>query len=258
MVSDPNRLIYLNGLNQLRVICSDWLSANQLLDSTELLTKECRSFIPASLISRKALAFDIETEFSPLSLSQKLDPISLASIISIRRRTEMNGSLSEKVEFTFSGVSIPETIQISRTVFDLTMLIAPPKRCYKCQRYRHFSKQCESRFLRCEFCAEYHFSRKCTNANRKPLCANCGGDHIASSKDCVFAQFEFQVMKTRSENNLSYEEADLQLASEGILRPTSTTTWVMTQEDSNSPLPSSSLSGESLASKVDENIQMEE
>ena len=66
----------------------------------------------------------------------------------------------------------------------------PPKRCFKCQKLdSHEARQCKSPHHVCVFCAGHHKSELCfaqiKNRVRITLkCANCGGAHKASDKDC--------------------------------------------------------------------------
>lgn len=204
LVPDFDWEIAANGLNQLKVISSSWQIANSLLDSKTLKNKEYKTFIPDSLISYKALATYVEENISPRIISHKLMDEIRSQILSIRRRTNQDGSVSSKVEFMFSGVSVPGFIRISKVKFDLTMLVTQPKRRFKCQIFSHFMAQCRIKLPRCEYCAQNHLTTKCPNLNSTALCANCGKNHIASSRDCVIYKYQLQVMKIRLENNLSY------------------------------------------------------
>ena len=66
-------------------------------------------------------------------------------------------------------------------------------RCYNCHRFGHISRIC-TYTTRCGFCAsEEHTELDCTNPNK---CANCEGNHTASSKICPVYQQVFQVQRT--------------------------------------------------------------
>lgn len=84
IVSDPQRKIISNGLNQLRISSS---LANDLLNSSKITEKGYRTFIPTSLVSRKTLMHDVDENLSPLTISNRLEPEIRDLIISIRRRT---------------------------------------------------------------------------------------------------------------------------------------------------------------------------
>lgn len=156
LVSYPDRTIVSNGLNQLRISSSSWDLANDLLNSSTFRTKGYKLFIPTSLVSRQALAHYVDLDLSPQSISTKLQPVALEKIISIRRRTMNPEEISGFVEFVFSGVTIPDSIFIFRAIFKLTLCVPPPKRCHKCQRYRHIKEQCRATHFTCEFCGDPH------------------------------------------------------------------------------------------------------
>ena len=57
--------------------------------------------------------------------------------------------------------------------------------CYNCQGFGHVAKNCYKK-PKCVKCAKDHKTQDCLIKNRSenPICANCGGNHAASSKDC--------------------------------------------------------------------------
>ncbi|CAI6347054.1 unnamed protein product [Macrosiphum euphorbiae] len=55
--------------------------------------------------------------------------------------------------------------------------------CYKCQKYGHTSAKCNQEAPTCKHCAGPHDSRECSDKASKK-CANCKGQHIASSATC--------------------------------------------------------------------------
>lgn len=110
IVSDLQRKIISNGLNQLRITSSTWSLANDLLNSSTIVERGYRAFIPTSLVSRKALMHDVDTNLSPLIISNRLETEIRDSIISIRRRTINKSEVSNMLEFVFSGVSFPSSL----------------------------------------------------------------------------------------------------------------------------------------------------
>ncbi|XP_051174752.1 uncharacterized protein LOC127290303 [Leptopilina boulardi] len=237
IVSDPLRTIVSNGLNQLRITSSSWSLANSLLNSTHLSSSGYRSFIPTSLVSRKALAHDVDLGLSPLAISGKLEGEVRDKIISIRRKIKDLNEVSGIVEFLFSGVTIPDSILIARVIFKLTLSVTPPKRCFKCQRFRHFATQCRATHPTCEFCSEHHTKNNCPNHNRSSQCSNCMGNHTAASRECPYFKYELAVMRHRLEFNVGYEEAESWLLNHGFSRPGYQVVWEepMTSAAHNQP-----------------------
>ena len=148
-----------------------------------------------------------------------LDPDIVSTVLSIRRRTLDFGSASDRVEFTFSTINIPRRINLVSVAFDLTPVISPPERCFRCQRFRHIFEQCRSSKVTCKFCSEEHFFRDCLNTPLASRCANCGGKHPAYNCDCLLYQYEFAVMRERTLENNGYEEPQISLLSRGVSRP---------------------------------------
>ena len=144
IIRDTKRQVFPNGRNQAKVFCERWQAANVLVDSATLRDFGVHAYIPASLVQKKAFARNIPSQYSAAELSTRLDPDTLSSILSIRRRTLDDGSASDRVEFVFSTIIIPRKLSLVSVVFDLTPVIPPPRRCCCCQRFRHISEQCRS------------------------------------------------------------------------------------------------------------------
>ena len=69
-------------------------------------------------------------------------------------------------------------------------MTSAPKRCTKCQRFGHQKFQCKAKANICAFCAEQHTSDQCFQAIKAGKtvvrkCANCQGNHQATSKNCI-------------------------------------------------------------------------
>ena len=98
-----------------------------MVDLPELQDFGVQAFIPASLVQKKTFAKNIPTEYSALDLSPRLDPDMLSSILYIYRRTLVDGSASDRVEFVFSTSKIPRKLSLASLVFNLTLVIPRPK-----------------------------------------------------------------------------------------------------------------------------------
>ena len=101
----------------------------------------------------------------------------------------------------------------------LITVIPAPRKCYKCQRFRHFADQCRLSRAICEYCSGHHSMEVCPNGLRAAHCSNCFRDHIASSRDCSILEFEIEIIKHCFWNNCSFREAEVSLTERGIVRP---------------------------------------
>ena len=137
----------------------------------------------------------------------------------VRRRTNDDGSVSPRVEFTMAFARVPRSICLLGYSYPLTPVIPPPRRCFTCQTFRHISNQCRSSRPICEFCSEHHRTDSCPNKLRSAFCSNCCGDHVASSRNCPVYRYEFEINKYCYWNSCGFAEAELDLSERGILRP---------------------------------------
>ena len=81
-----------------------------------------------------------------------------------------------------------------------------PLRCYKCQQMNHIASGCTGP-RRCLLCAGPHDKSECPGSGgSKHLCANCGGPHSASARECPIMAGARAVEKLRA-TGLSYADA---------------------------------------------------
>ena len=62
--------------------------------------------------------------------------------------------------------------------------IIAPKQCFKCQGFGHQSGACTQDAYICLRCSGPHHFQNCPKPRAEVTCANCKGDHPASSKKC--------------------------------------------------------------------------
>lgn len=128
-------------------------------------------------------------------------------VIEVKRiKFKKNGILqnSNTLILTFGTHTLPETIKAGYLRLQVSQYIPNPLRCYKCQRYGHHKNNCRGN-QSCQVCSEEgHDSRDCSNT---PKCKNCNGNHPAYSKDCPTWEQEKKIVKTKVENNITFQEA---------------------------------------------------
>ncbi|KAH6921517.1 hypothetical protein HPB50_002097 [Hyalomma asiaticum] len=98
-----------------------------------------------------------------------------------------NGSVSTTPEdgivLTFRpDIEMPDTIELGFDVFRVHTYCPPPTQCYRCLRFGHTSRQCNSP-RRCKLCSGPHTYKECRNP-KELVCANCGEEHTATFLGC--------------------------------------------------------------------------
>ena len=136
-----------------------------------------------------------------------------ATVISVRKnRRWVQGHEVETgtVVITFNGRERPRSVEIFGRVRETTEHIPKPKRCTKCQQFRHIRRFCTFATSVCARCSEAHETRECTATYRR--CINCNGDHWASSWDCPKYKKEQQIEEIRERERTTYRQADYKLS----------------------------------------------
>ena len=104
---------------------------------------------------------------------------------------------------TFATPSPPKSIKVGYLRVPVTPFVPSPLRCFRCQRYGHSSKTCNSPEI-CRNCGQEKHDEECTLPTK---CANCKESHPANSKKCPTWIKEVQIQKVRTERKCSFSEA---------------------------------------------------
>ncbi|KAG0717165.1 hypothetical protein GWK47_055026 [Chionoecetes opilio] len=104
--------------------------------------------------------------------------------------------------------------------FAVRRFIQEPVRCYRCQAFGHYQRQCQRRQELCGVCSGVHVSRDCVRRLReggeRPVarCPNCGARHHAWNRRCP-ARLR-QIPGSTVPRQLQWKEAPLPLASTSV------------------------------------------
>ena len=117
------------------------------------------------------------------------------------------------LSFSCSIEEIPSRVQIGYLTFKTKTYIPLVTRCYKCQKYGHISSNCRKEQNTCPACAGPHSYEECQTRDSKK-CANCGGAHSASFRECPKYVIAKQVTHRAATNHMSYRDALIQIRQE--------------------------------------------
>jgi hypothetical protein len=110
----------------------------------------------------------------------------ITGISRLNKFSRGNKEPSTAIKVDFDGVKIPNKVWVGLLSFNVRVYVAPPLRCFRCQRIGHVADGCTAA-QRCLVCAGDHSIRDGCTANIVK-CANCRGPHKASSTECPFIQ----------------------------------------------------------------------
>lgn len=201
--------IYTAGRNKIKIIISNYKTANYILDDVNFLnTNSVRAYIPESLVYRKGVIKNVDSGLSVEEITDVMKTsINVVNVKRIIRKVINNNEESfintETLILTFRGQNLPEYVSIYGARCSVLPYIYRVVQCKKCCRFGHHEKQCRSS-LRCPNCGEQHFLSDCKNT---PICLSCKGEHITTYVKCPEFQKQREIKKFMAYNNISFKEA---------------------------------------------------
>lgn len=118
-------------------------------------------------------------------------------ISDIRRLTRRHtGTPTQVIKVSCCEASVNKLCKTSITINNKRCTIERERttrviRCFNCQRLDHIAAHCQNSKV-CEFCCGSHgYYGKCEG---KAKCANCGGDHPASSTQCIVYKIRYEAL----------------------------------------------------------------
>jgi hypothetical protein len=151
------------------------------------------------------------------SLQYASDEETLAALMTqgvneIRRiTTTRNGIRTQTslVILTFDTPKPPNTIKVGYESVEVETYYPNPLRCTRCQHFGHHHSRCDPKKApTCSVCGEKdHISTPEHPCRKDPKCTNCSGNHPSYHRECPAYTKEKQVMRIKTEENISIPEA---------------------------------------------------
>lgn len=122
-------------------------------------------------------------------------------------RTKRAGEYSTTIKLGYAS-SCPQNVRLGYITYTTRLCTDRPVRCFKCQRFGHVMRTCESKD-KCPRCSGEHSFDKCPSKDNrsKALCANCGGAHSAAYAGCPSYREATKINQIKLKNNVSYAQA---------------------------------------------------
>ena len=115
---------------------------------------------------------------------------------------------------TFDKTTLPNEVRVGYLNCKVRVYIPNPRICFKCQKFGHGQNTCSHDPV-CSKCnhvgPDHPKFQDCTNDLK---CANCHGDHPASSRQCPMYMLEKKIMERKIRQNLTYPQARDQIYNE--------------------------------------------
>jgi len=127
-------------------------------------------------------------------------------VCNIHRISQKSGS-DQLLILTFNTTVLPRSVPVGFEWCRVRTYIPNPRRCFKCQRYGHFSSVC-TRAEVCANCSSTEHSHSRDNpCNLKSSCTNCGQEHPAYSKRCPRWLQEKEIITLKTTKDISFPQA---------------------------------------------------
>lgn len=169
--------------------------ANSFIKLDNFLSKhKFRAFIPAHLVEKVGVIKFVPTDLSNEDIYKNIS--SDAEIISIKRFMKRNADKKlmpmSSVAITFSTTTLPRYVYLNLFRCEVQTYISPLIQCFKCFKFNHSAKVCRSKQM-CSYCAGDHHYKECVSDIL--VCINCGGGHLAVSRDCPIKRKKIELKR---------------------------------------------------------------
>ena len=159
---------------------------------------------------------DIPDKFLILeSLKKRYSNVQDIEIYEIRPRKNPEKRL-RIARIKFEGQDLPKDIRIEGQKREIRPYVPKPLQCKLCCKYGHSDKLCRNTEI-CAVCGSSDHQTRWNCGN--PKCTNCGQNHHARSKECIFYIYNTELKLLVSRSGMSIQEAKLELKARGLKDP---------------------------------------
>ena len=112
------------------------------------------------------------------------------------------------IVLTFNSAILPKSLKVGYLNVGVDLYIPNPFQCYTCYKYGHHKRRCQKTNLEklCRHCGEVAKSQDSANCKNTVKCANCGGDHMATSRTCRVWKREKEIVTIKYRESLLFPE----------------------------------------------------
>lgn len=154
----------------------------------------------------------ISEDFLNLSDEELLEGFQEQNVIKVQRITIGRNDEqipTKHVILTFGTSILPSSLEAGYVKINVRPYMPNPRRCFKCQKFRHASQSCRGKATCAKCGANDH---PLDNCNASPRCANCKGDHAAYSRSCPLWRKEKKIIALTVKEKISFYEARKKLS----------------------------------------------
>ena len=192
--------------------------ANQILSDNTFRINNLKTFIPYHHYTRQAIIRHVPTEISMEDIVGKGASEGNVSILSARRFNrkilEVKNTKyvpSTTILINFDSKVIPKYVLIHYVRYPTEPFKPKPRQCYKCYKFGHVRKYCNSNKSYCTHCgnADHNIAIHCPAAKegKSPCCLNCKDNHLPTDMQCLFKMKQYELFDFAFSNNISIDEA---------------------------------------------------
>lgn len=179
--------------------------ADKLLKITTLCSQPVTIFLHKQLNTSKGVVSCYDLMIN--SVDEIKEELASQGVTEVYRITSRRGGSIQPTPtliLTFSTTKLPSDVFAGFHKLSVREYIPNPLRCFKCQRFGHSKVHCKGKNT-CVTCSlEFHGEEPCTSGI---CCANCKGEHAASSKECPMFNKEKKIQELIVKEGISINEA---------------------------------------------------
>lgn len=183
--------------NLIAVDANNVTAVDILLATTSLCGADVRAYLPRAKNTVIGVIRDVDADIPDEEISQLVS--STVVIVHIRRFGSSNS-----VKLVFQGDTLPATVKVGLVRHAVRQYVPRPLQCRKCMKLGHVIGVCPYEST-CGRCGENHTIDACISTCHK--CANCAGDHEATSPICPRLRREMKICQKMARDHSSHKEA---------------------------------------------------